>query len=261
MIKLIGARVRRFWIASILLLGLGAVWSSAPAAAETRKVAASFEYAGKKVRVEIFRPAGSAAAPTALVLHGASGVGQGHFVYPFAQALAEAGVAAAVVRYYDGLDRKRRRDSPAIFEARERIILAAIDYLTNRKDVAPGGVGVYGMSLGGFHALSLGVRDRRVKAVVSLGGALSRHIAEPRLAELPPTLLLHGGRDKIVPFARALATSRAIERFGQAGELKVYPREGHSFSPKAHSDAVESVARFLAEGLRPDRQLAESADR
>ena len=59
-------------------------------------------------------------------------------------------------------------------------------------------------------------------------------------------------------FERALAVSRAIERSGAPGALKIYKDEGHSLSQKAHADAVETVARFLSEGLRKPRQLAES---
>ncbi|MEQ9124292.1 MAG: hypothetical protein RIM80_17205, partial [Alphaproteobacteria bacterium] len=60
---------------------------------------ATFLYDGRPVRVEFFRPAGVQRPPAALVLHGASGIGQGWYVYPFAEALARRGVAAAVVHY------------------------------------------------------------------------------------------------------------------------------------------------------------------
>ena len=242
------------WIALAVLVAL-------PAAAQAIKSKASFAYNGKSVRVEMFRPSGQGPFPTVLVLHGASGVGQGAYVYPAARALAEAGVAAAVVHYYDGLKQKRRRDSPRIFQTRERIILAAVDYLAGRKDVRPDRMGVYGMSLGGFHALALAVQDKRIRSVVSLAGALSRHIPAKRLARMPPTLLLHGRRDRVVPFSRAVETARALKRYAGAGELKVYPKEGHVMSEAARRDALAVAVNFLVEGLRQGGDSVESAGR
>jgi len=243
---------------------LAVLMAFAPAvvrAASIERLQAAFLHDGKSVRVEIIRPAGDKPVPAALVLHGASGIGRGWYVYPFAEALARRGVAAAVVHYYDGLGKRRGKASPRIFHTRDRILQKAVDYVMSRKDVAPGGVGIYGMSLGGFHALSLGVLDDRVNAVVSLGGALSRHIPAKDVVRLPPTLLLHGSRDSVVSVNRALETSRAMERFGAHGSIKIYKREGHSFSRAAHADAVEMAARFLSESLRSTRQLAESVRR
>ena len=230
-------------------------------AASIQKIKGAFAYEGRKVRVEIVRPTGEAPAPTALVLHGASGVGQGLYVYPFADELARRGVAAAVVRYYDGLGRKRGKASAKIFRTRDRILKAAIDYLVTRKDVSADRIGVYGMSLGGFHALSLGVHDPRVKSVVSLGGALSSHIPKERLLRLPPTLILHGGRDRVVPLKRALDLKQASADWNAPAEIKIYKGEGHSLSQKARADAVESVAKFLSRTLQADRQVATTTAR
>lgn len=228
------------------------------AAAAIVRIDTAFQFAGRTVRVEIFRPDNGAPAAAALVLHGASGVGRGWFVYPFARALARRGMAAAVVRYYDGLGPRRGKASPGIFETRDRILRAAIDHVLALKNVRSDGLGVYGMSLGGFHALSLGVRDPRVKAVVSLAGGLSGHIPPQQLRRLPPTLILHGSRDRVVPFDRALKVSQEIEKHGAPGKIKIYPGEGHAFSRQAHDDAIEVVARFLSEGLRRPSDLAEN---
>ncbi len=229
-----------------------------PAEAAHTRIDASFKFAGRNVRLEIFKPATPGPAPAALVLHGASGIGSGWFVYPFAQAMADKGVAAVVVHYYDGLGKRGGKASPSIFRTRDAILEAAIKYVLSRPDIRSDGLGIYGMSLGGFHALSLGVGDERVRAVVSLGGALSGHIPRRSTAALPPTLLLHGDKDAVVPFRRAVATSKAIEQGGALVDLKVYRGEGHSLSQRAHSDAVRATARFMANALRPGRVLADS---
>jgi len=220
-----------------------------PADAAIRKLAASFQFEGRTVRVEIFRPADGKQRPAALVLHGASGIGGGWFVYPFAEAMARRGLVAAVVHYYDGLGRRKGRSSPRIFSTRDRILKSAISYVLARPDTENRKIGVYGMSLGGFHALSLGVQDARIAAVVSLGGALSGHLRPESTRNLPPTLLLHGDRDRVVPFRRALGVSRLMETYGAPGELKIYKGEGHSLSSRAHKDAVLTTARFMARTL------------
>lgn len=250
--------MNRGLIACAILCALAAVFTptATVSAASIQKIKGAFAYQGRKVRVEIVRPTGDAPVPAALVLHGASGIGQGLYVYPFAEQIARRGVAAAVVRYYDGLGRKRGKASVKIFRTRDRILKAAIDYLVTRKDIRPDRIGVYGMSLGGFHALSLGVNDPRVKSVVSLGGGLSSHIPKERLLRLPPTLILHGGRDRVVPLKRALDLKQAALEWNAPAEIKIYKGEGHSLSRKARADAVESVAKFLSSTLNADRQVA-----
>lgn len=230
--------------------------SSPTFAASFNKRDAAFLFDGRKVRVEVFRPVGDAPGPAALVLHGASGIGQGFYVYPFAKALAAKGVTAFVVRYYDGIGGGKRKASPAIFRLRERVMKAAVDFVSVQSYVLSDRIGVYGMSLGGFHALALGVQDKRIRSVVSLNGAMSNHIPTSQLNNMPPTLILHAGRDRVVPLNRTLKLKRAMERAGVDGQIKIYKGEGHSLSRRAHADAVESVAEFLASELGAARPVA-----
>lgn len=232
--------------------------SSPTLAASFNKRDAAFLFDGRKVRVEVFRPAGDAPGPAALVLHGASGIGEGFYVYPFAKALAARGVTAFVVRYYDGLGGRKRKASPAIFRLRERVMKAAVDFVSVQKYVLSDRIGVYGMSLGGFHALALGAQDKRIRSVVSLNGAMSSHIPLSQLEHMPPTLILHSGRDRVVPLNRTLKLKRAMEKAGVEGQIKIYKGEGHSLSRRAHADAVESVAGFLSSELGAARPVATS---
>jgi len=241
-------------VTAILMIAASA---SAPAASFDKHDAA-FLFDGRKVRVEVFRPAGDAPGPAALVLHGASGIGQGFYVYPFAKALAAQGVTAFVVRYYDGLGARKRKASASIFRLRERVMNAAVDFVSVQSYVLSDRIGVYGMSLGGFHALALGAQDDRIKSVVSLNGAMSNHIPSSKLQNMPPTLLLHSGRDRIVPLNRTLKLKREMEQAGADGQIKIYKGEGHSLSRRAHADAVKSVAGFMASSLGAARPVASS---
>ena len=255
------AVLRRFLVLPFLAAMLALAIIAQDAHAAVQRISTSFRHEGRTVRVEIYRPIGSHAVPGALVLHGASGLGRGWFVYPFAKAMAERGIAAAVVHYYDGLGNRKGKASPRIFQTRERIVKNALSFLASRKDVRADSLGIYGMSLGGFHALALGVADKRVRAVVSLGGGLSGHIPKSAVINLPPTLIVHGSRDRVVPFKRALAVSKAIEKVGGPVEMKIYKGVGHSLSSKTHKDAVNTIARFMAKTLRAKRMVAEAPRR
>ena len=56
------------------------------------------------------------------------------------------------------------------------MIAEAVSYVTGQSYVDPDRIGIFGLSLGGFHALSLGSRDPRIQAVVNVVGAMP---AEP----------------------------------------------------------------------------------
>lgn len=53
--------------------------------------------------------------------------------------------------------------------AERAAVRAALDFLTRRPDVDPDRVGVYGFSLGGYTAVQVAARDRRVRAVAIAG--------------------------------------------------------------------------------------------
>ena len=244
--------MRRYLVLPFLAAMLAFAILAQDAHAAVQRLSTSFRHEGRTVRVEIYRPVGTHAVPGALVLHGASDLGRGWFVYPFAKAMAVLGVTAAVVHYYAGFGNRKGKASPSIFQTRERIVKNALRFLASRKDIRADSLGVYGMSIGGFHALA----EKRVRAVVSLGGGLSGHNPKSAVVKLPPTLIMHGSRDRVVPLKRALAVTRAIEKVGGPVEMKIYKRVGHSLSSKTHKDAVNTIARFMAKTLRAKRMVA-----
>jgi dipeptidyl aminopeptidase/acylaminoacyl peptidase len=68
----------------------------------------------------------------------------------------------------------------------------------------------------------------------------------------PPTLLLHGECDEVVPVAHARATAAALLAAGAADvRLKIYAGERHTIvsGPAAADDAYQTTLTFLAERL------------
>lgn len=233
----------------LLAIALASIGCDAAAQSLTRS-ASSFTHGGHRVAVEVVRPATRDALPAVLVLHGASGKGRGYYIDAYAAQIAAQGLAVFVVSYFDGLGPRVRRPASAnLFTARDAVIRSAIDYAQSRRDVRRGPVGIYGFSLGGFHALSVASSDHRVGAAVSLGGALSNHIDPTRLSRMPPVLLLHGTRDGTVPFARTIDTGRTLERIGSSYEMTIYPRNGHQLAALVREDTIGRTADFLARRL------------
>ena len=126
---------------------------------------------GRLVPVHVVQPKTPPPWPTAMLLHGSSGLGRGYLVWPVAYALAARGVASAVVEYFDALpDQVGHKGAVQYFSVRERQLDAVVDGILAQPEVMGPQIGVYGYSLGGFHGLALAVTNPRVAAVVSLAG-------------------------------------------------------------------------------------------
>jgi dipeptidyl aminopeptidase/acylaminoacyl peptidase len=230
----------------------------------------TYQTDGRSVTVEVFParglPAGSGKdsgkapekAPAVLLLHGASGLGRGEMIYPYAKAMAQAGISAFVVHYFDGIEPRRARHPAAagLFAEREQVIEDALKHVRALPYVDRSRVGLFGMSLGGFHALGLGVQDPRITAVVDVFGALPAVIDRAEVRRMPPVLILHGARDRVVPVERARQLAAGLARAGVDYDIKIYPDQGHVFRDAALADSVRRTTEFLSEHLSPTRVAA-----
>jgi len=70
--------------------------------------------------------------------------------------------------------------------------------------------------------------------------------------ELPPTLVLHGRDDTVVPIAEALRFTELMRKAGNRCELEIYEREGHGFfnwydgNNPMFRETLRRADRFLA---------------
>ncbi len=217
----------------------------------------TFKSGGRNVRIEMIKGEGSGELPAVVVLHGASGIGSGYLIYPYAAAVAEHGMHAFVLHYYDGLPpRSGSPSSVGLHEARDQVIRDAISWISARRDVDANRIALMGVSLGGFHAVGLGARDERVAAVVNMMGAMPGSVGLDNIDRMPPTLILHGGRDRVVPLARAFSLASALDRIGASYEMKVYKAAGHNFNGATHSDSIRLAADFLDRKLNGRENVA-----
>jgi len=116
-----------------------------------------------------------------------------------------------------------------------------------RLRVAAGRIGLFGISLGGGIALGVAAQDQRVGALVSYFGFVPSGF-DPSAA-LPPTLVLHGEDDRVVPVSNARTLQRILEARGTPHEVQIYPGEGHGFSAAATADAAARITRFFGRTL------------
>lgn len=66
----------------------------------------------------------------------------------------------------------------------------------------------------------------------------------------PPTLILHGEVDEIVPLEQSTALKTKLQAAGATVQMVVYPNEGHGFGEAAQTDSVDKLIAFLTTYVR-----------
>ena len=220
------------------------------AEADTR----TFTSGGATVAAEWFAAAGAASGvkvPALLLLHGADGLAGGDRYRLGARLVAAAGYHVGLLHYLDrtGESRVSYATLAARYPVWAATVADGVAWLATQPGVDPSRLGLVGISLGAALALSTAAADERVKAVVAYSGPLPQGLAEgePRL---PPTLILHGEADRIVPARNALELEALLKRVGSPVESRIYPGQGHVLTGEAQFDSASRVASFLDRYLK-----------
>lgn len=215
------------------------------ARAEVVESDGSFVSLGKTIGVERFEPKSAGRHPAIVILHSAGGMDVGGREFrEFARELARRGYVAQIVHYFDqsGI---RHADASAIgrsFSSWMVTIGDALTSLSQQENVDPGRIGLLGFSLGSYLSLSVASTDRRVSAVVEYFGGLPDLFAR-NLKRFPPTLILHGEADKVVPVSEARKLEKVLREKDLPFEIRVYPGQGHRFTG---ADDVDAYTRSLS---------------
>jgi dienelactone hydrolase len=221
----------------------------------------TFISGGRAISVEIYAPADTDGPhPAVIMLHGADGLHSNAQYRTGAQAVAGAGYAVYLVHYLDRTA-ERRASFATVFQnflPWTETVRDAVSWVSARPGVDPDRIGLVGISLGAALSLATAGNDRRIKALVSYFGPLPEG-AVARDARLPPTLILHGAADRVVPVANAYAVESLLKEQGTPYEMKVYPGQGHGFTGAAHADATRVVLAFLERHLEGRRAASRDA--
>ena len=68
-------------------------------------------------------------------------------------------------------------------------------------------------------------------------------------AQSPPTLILHGTEDELVPLSQSQALQQKLQVAGVPHQLLVYPGEGHGWFGAKLSQSFDAVQAFLTQHL------------
>lgn len=218
---------------------------------------ASFASGGRAIAIERFDAPQGGRRPAVLLLHGADGMTYGERYRMGAQILASAGYHVFLPHYFDRTG-ERRASYATIgpnFPAWTDTVLDALNFVAREPGVDARRLGVLGTSLGGALGLAVAAQDRRVRAFANYFGFLPESVAAGT-RRLPPTLVLHGARDQIVPVSNAYAIEALLKRLGVPHDVHVYPDQAHGFAGAAQFDAAQRTAAFFGRYL-----AGRSADR
>src|ERR1035437_9104851 len=184
----------------------------------------------RAVAVDIFDlPNGP--CPTVVLLHGSDGLELRREAFEsFAAFLARRGVAVFLVHYFDGTGVQivNRAIMLEKFTTWANTISDAVDFAGSRQGVAPSKVGLLGFSLGASLALSVAAAKPGIGAVVQYFGGMPP-VTEAVLQSMPPTVIIHGAADLIVPVEEAYRLERLLKERSSVYEMRIFPDEGHFF--------------------------------
>jgi carboxymethylenebutenolidase len=252
--------------------------------AEAGRVEDTFPSGGQRIAVERLQPTAGGKYPATLLLPAIDGLDKAHgdLYRRAARRYADKGYVVLLVNYFDrtcatAAERKALRESffrhargtatPAeekVLEAHFRdwtgAVADAAKYARKLPKVDGKRVGVVGFSLGAYLALaSAADKDLQLCAVVELFGGLPPSLRD-RAKDLPPTLILHGDADTVVPVTEAYTLHRLLRKAKRACEFKVYPGAGHVFSDP-DEEGQESKPLSLEALLRTKEQVSDADER
>lgn len=200
--------------------------------------------------MDVFVPKSAGPHPCVVALHGAGGLRSGGFEQ-FANRFAGQNYVVLVPHYFQrsGTTWASGAEARRHFVAWMETIRDAFDFASTLPQVDAERFGLLGFSLGGYLALSVAAHDERVRAVVEFFGGLPEelHGTFPRM---PPVLILHGDADQRVPVSEAHKLNELFTARGVEHEMRIYPGEGHIFTPITFLDAGLRTYNFFQKYLR-----------
>jgi carboxymethylenebutenolidase len=241
----------------------GAIFLFAASNANAAWVKGEFTSSGKPVQEYHCVPKGSGPHPAVVMLHGASQrKDSGNPDYEkMCSELAGLGYYTEFIEYYSQTDavgpgqpEQMKEDFPIWLEE----IHSGLDALDKNPLVDPHRVAMMGFSLGSFLSLSVGAIDPdQIAAIVEYYGGLPPAL-QYGAKSMPPTLILHGDKDVLVPVANAHELDDLLTKEKRPHEMKIYESANHAFNfPELAiwynaddaQDAWNRSVKFLASNL------------
>ena len=213
----------------------------------------TFLSGGKPIRLHITHPTSPGPHPAIVLLHG-SGGGVSFWLDRIAPMLSRLGVLVYAVHYFDRTATDRATPAMLTDGVHVPLWLAtvrdALTHIRSQSSVDPRRIALVGVSLGAFLALALGSEPSPgIRALVDISGGLVPPYDTQASPSFPPTLIVHGDADTVVPVTLARALQARLNALRIRHEQLLLPGEGHWFSPPAQLRILGAVAAFLGREL------------
>lgn len=203
-----------------------------------------------------FPGAGDAKHASAILLHGYRCVEDCLPAFErYAHVLNAQGIDVYFVRYYDDSDRRLldagTLDQKPAYLARFKTWtgkVRAVARQVKSQQRSDGRVALLGFSQGGRLAIASAANNPDIQALVVLYARLPRaDELNGDITALPPTLLLHGSADTVVPLTHGAAVADKVRLLGALRAMVVYPGAEHGFDfSESSAEAIDARQRVVA---------------
>lgn len=211
---------------------------------------------------EVTAPADAPAnrRPAIVLLHG-SGGHVDFWTARLSPLLQEAHIGVYAPHYFDRT-RTIRADLTTITDGVHvpqwlDTVDAALAFAASRPSVDPSRIVLAGISLGGFLATSFAAQlsavpeqSKRICSLLDVSGGLPPPYDALATSRMPPTLIVHGAADNVVPVSFAHELDRKLTELGVSHRTEILPGEGHWFSGPSLPRILLAVSSFLEGCLR-----------
>jgi carboxymethylenebutenolidase len=176
---------------------------------------------------------GDLGRPLIVLLHGLGGYERFAASYDaYADLLARVGWRVCAALYYSGDDQRimTTSDQATRDAYRERRFERWVNAVVKEIDELSSGqrVGLLGFSQGGYLAVAVAGKQPRVRALAELYGGIPRW-GSPQIDTLPPTLIVHGEADTVVPIAEGEALAAFASKRSDEVVMQRYAGAEHGF--------------------------------
>jgi carboxymethylenebutenolidase len=209
----------------------------------------TFLSGGKQITLHEFAPeAASGRVPAVIVVHGSAGGGS-YFEY-YAHEFTKVGYYVFIVHYFESTSTGYAQ--PQIIDKHFltwlRTLADCVTYVALHKGVDASRIALLGISLGAYLSTALAAQDERIAAVVDIFGGFPKQLVSS-VRRMPPTLIVHGDADPVVPVSEANDLESMLKRVGARWEKLILPGQGHGFRGPAQMQAALAVIAFLRDQL------------
>lgn len=199
--------------------------------------------------------------PAILLMHG-SGGNVDFWFHRLEPLLSQAGVLLFGLHYFDRTGTVRADLATITDGVHVPLWLdtldSAIQHVAAHPQVDPKRLALVGISLGAYLSMSWAALQSarsapagpQVRCIVELSGGLTEPYASQATGRLPPTLIIHGDQDHVVPVGEARRLDDLLTRLGVAHEVHILPGESHWFRSAAQWQLLLAVSGFLSRYLQ-----------